>query len=263
MTEVTAFQVASSRKPSNGKTHIQIILDETGSMGPVRDVTIASFNEFIDNQKLNGDDATVGFVTFSSNGTPQFGVGARLRSVNTTKITASVANHTSNNVSSYDDSIRSIFEAKKITEVEKLSNDSYSPRGWTNLYDAIGVSVQRIDDELEGLESVPDVLVVIITDGQDNSSSQFDAASIKELISQHEAKYGWTFVYLGANQDAWTVGQSLGLASGQCMSFNASDMGHTVQTLNACAASYREERRSGVVGAKSVSRGFFNPKSTS
>jgi len=100
-------------------------------------------------------------------------------------------------------------------------------------------------------------LFVIITDGGENASTEFNLSAIRSLIKSKEDD-GWTFIYLGANQNAWQVGQTFGLAQGQTMTYSTKNMSDTMSTLASATASYRSLRASGEVAYGSVTKRFFN-----
>src|SRR6187551_3395488 len=98
------------------------------------------------------------------------------------------------------------------------------PRGGTALHDAIGMSVTEFGRTLAALpeHARPEtVQVVVVTDGEENSSREFNGASVKKLVEQQTEKYGWDFVFLGANQDAVTAGAKLGFQADSSMTFAA------------------------------------------
>jgi hypothetical protein len=88
------------------------------------------------------------------------------------------------------------------------------PRGLTALHDAIGRAVTQYGEALANLpedERPGKVLVTIVTDGGENASREFNGESVKELIEKQKNEFNWEFTFLGANQDAVTVGSSLGI----------------------------------------------------
>lgn len=104
----------------------------------------------------------------------------------------------------FDHEYKVTCERTKIEDVKPLTRETYKPRGSTALLDTIG----RLIKEWNG-SSNPSV--VILTDGQENASRQFTKAHIKDLIEQ-KTKEGWTFAYLGANQDAFAEAGSIGIS---------------------------------------------------
>lgn len=116
----------------------------------------------------------------------------------------------------------------KIDHVHALSNPDdvkviIEPRGGTALYDAIGRAVIEFGGTLAAMpeHARPDtVQVIVVTDGYENSSMEFRASSIRNLVTMQKQDYNWDFVFLGANQDAVLSGVELGFDAGSSMSFN-------------------------------------------
>lgn len=119
----------------------------------------------------------------------------------------------------FDNEYQIDYEHKPIREAPKLTRVTYVPRGSTALLDAIGRTVQAVT-----ARDSKKIVIVIITDGHENSSREFDSAQIKALTKEKEA-LGWQFVYLGANQDAFDVGQGLGISGVNTMSVAANAAG--------------------------------------
>lgn len=247
MTEVSAVEViasASPRKPTNGETLITMVLDETSSMSSCLDQTISSVNEYFATQK-NGDGiANVNLYTFSE----QNGFGTTFRSMNM-NAAMQAARDTGQD-------IRPVFENLPIAQVGEINKTNFKPNGMTNLYDAVGFTIKRLEAQLESQASVPNMLVVIVTDGGENASKEFTSETLTKLVKE-KTEEGWTFVYLGANQDAWKVGQSFGLAKGQTMTYSTDHMESTMATLSAATGSYRSARAKGFVAEGTASRDFF------
>jgi hypothetical protein len=99
-------------------------------------------------------------------------------------------------------------------EVRPLGDD-YSPNGMTALYDAVGSAVTKTHAYLEtlGQDRPSDVIIVILTDGMENVSQQWTARQVFDLITEAEDS-GWQIVFLGANQNSWSVAQGLGIRRG-------------------------------------------------
>lgn len=103
----------------------------------------------------------------------------------------------------FDHEIETVYENVPIADVKPLDEKTFVPRGGTALHDAIG-HVMRMD--------LPkDTSVIILTDGEENSSDKYTAMHVKDLIQMHEQNDGWSFVYLGANQDTITAATNLGI----------------------------------------------------
>ena len=165
---------AAQAEPTDktNKVLVSVVLDRSGSMNAVRDKTIEGYNEYLN--ALRTDKESEYSVTLI-----QFDLDKR-----TPDLTV-------------------CYVDKPIADVPDLTMKTYEPRGSTPLYDAIGECIRRV--EAKGRA----VINLIITDGQENASQEFNIDTIKALVKQKEAE-GQTFVFLGANIDAFAVGASFG-----------------------------------------------------
>lgn len=127
--------------------------------------------------------------------------------------------------------IELVHNSVKLGEVVLLNEDSYQPDNLTPLYDVIGKTVNAIADD--GCN----VLLVIQTDGQENHSKEFTHQDIHALIAEKK-KAGWTFVFLGADQDAWAVGMQLGLDRGNVMDYDSQETQAMFRGLSASTICY-------------------------
>ncbi len=109
---------------------------------------------------------------------------------------------------------------RPIADVPELKD--YAPNNGTPLYDSIAKLVKQLENEKTTKDTK--VLMVIMTDGEENESKEFDRKKIMELIKGKE-KAGWTFTYLGANQDSWAVGGQMGMSTGNSVNFAATSQG--------------------------------------
>ncbi len=109
---------------------------------------------------------------------------------------------------------------KPIAEVEELNADTYVPDGMTALYDAVCMTIKQVE-----LKKGDKAIMVIMTDGAENSSRQYDEKKMKQFIEDCETSKKWTFVYLGANQDSYAVAAKYGIHRGNVSNFNASASG--------------------------------------
>lgn len=128
-----------------------------------------------------------------------------------------------------------INEKVNVKTVAPLSKETYVPRGSTALYDAIGKTLKKA---LEANKK--NNIVIILTDGFENCSSEFNNQSIKSMISECETQ-GWKFIYLGANQDAFAVSQGLGILRGASVNYAAS--GEGIKTAYYTASSFTANAR--------------------
>jgi Mg-chelatase subunit ChlD len=118
------------------------------------------------------------------------------------------------------------------------------PRGSTALHDAVGIGVAKFGAKLAALpegERPATVIVVIVTDGQENASHEYRAEQVADVIKHQTEAYGWNFVYLGANQNAVTVARGMGIPAHSAMTYAASHAG--TQSMAAAASSYTTNLR--------------------
>lgn len=114
-----------------------------------------------------------------------------------------------------------------IADVESLNADTYCPGAATPLYDAIAKTIREVPEDRAN------VLCIILTDGEENASREHKKEDIQKMIQEKEDQ-GWTFVYLGANQDAWSNAQAIGMSfAANSSGYSASDAGYanTFDTL--------------------------------
>lgn len=111
-----------------------------------------------------------------------------------------------------------------IQDVPDLTKDTFVPRGMTALLDAMG---RAINDAGQRFSEMPEadrpskVVMVVITDGLENSSKEFNEIGVNELITRQRDKYKWEFVFLGANQDAISTAASYGIGAANSMTYAA------------------------------------------
>jgi len=106
-----------------------------------------------------------------------------------------------------------------VSKVADMTEKDYRPGGCTPLYDAMGQAITHLDGCVNEADAV---FVTVITDGYENSSCEYSGKAVKELVSRQREK-GWTFAYIGANQDAVEVAKDLNISN--AMNFDASPSG--------------------------------------
>ncbi len=114
----------------------------------------------------------------------------------------------------FDDQYEVVYLDKDINSADKLNEATFQPRGMTALYDAIGRTINSVGQRLADLseDERPDkVLFVIMTDGFENASQEFNSARISEMINHQRNIYKWKFMFIGANQDAVLSAREIGL----------------------------------------------------
>jgi uncharacterized protein YegL len=186
-------------------TEIVCVVDRSGSMSVIRDDAIGGFNSFLKDQKALDKPCRLTYVQF-------------------------------------DDKYEVIHNAVPLAEVPLLTAATYVPRGWTALYDAVGRTIDMVGARLAALpeaERPAKIIFLILTDGQENSSKEYETARINEMITHQREAYQWEFVFLAANQDAMMAGNKMGIKR----NFNFATTGKSVKKVydNASASlcSYR------------------------
>ena len=120
-----------------------------------------------------------------------------------------------------------VFTNKASSEIEKLSHDQYAPNGMTALYDAICSAIEKQKET-----QIDNVICVILTDGLENSSKEYDSKTTKNLITQMEKDHNWKFMYLGANQDSFSVGGGLGINKTHDYEYSPIGCNHIMRTIS-------------------------------
>lgn len=195
----------NSNNNSTTKVYNLIILDESGSMSAIRSQALSGANETIQTIKASQESEPelqqfVTFVTFDS--------GQR-------------------------QAVRTLIDCVPAAKVRELGESDYSPWGGTPLFDAMGTSINHLRTKVQEGDKV---LVTIITDGMENSSREYSGTAISALVAELKAM-GWTFTYIGANQDSIEVALKMNITS--AMNFKANEASSRVmfEKMN----SYRKE----------------------
>jgi uncharacterized protein YegL len=106
----------------------------------------------------------------------------------------------------FSDNVEVVFFKKPLSEVQTITDNDYKPTGSTALFDAIGLTINKFEHD-------KDVLMVIVTDGQENASKRYKRKEIFDMVSKHKGKNGWNFIYLSADIDTFDQGTSLGFGT--------------------------------------------------
>lgn len=173
------------------KTDITIILDRSGSMASVKDDTIGGFNNFLSEQQKIEGEAVLSLVQF-------------------------------------DDQYETVYLDKDINSAAKLTDATFQPRGMTALFDAVGRTINSVGQRLAALSEAerPDkILLVIMTDGFENSSREFNAAKVGEMIKHQRDVYNWQFMFIGANQDAVLSAEAINIPAAAALTYAANEQG--------------------------------------
>lgn len=170
------------------KTEIICILDQSGSMGTLREDVIGGFNTFLTDQQKQPGQGRITLVVFDG-------------------------------ASSYR------FQAVPLEAAEPLTRADYAPGGSTALLDAIGHTLNTQGQRIAAEAWAELVIVNIITDGEENCSTEYTAARIKEMIAHAQDQAGWVFLFQAANQDAFATGSKYGISGATTSNFTASGAG--------------------------------------
>ena len=176
---------------SKGLTEIIYILDRSGSMGGLEADTIGGFNSMMDKQKKTGEKAVVSTVLF-------------------------------------DDVCEVIHDRVPIEKIEKMTDKQYYVRGCTALLDAVGGAIHHIGNVHKHAreEDRPEkTIVVITTDGMENASCKYSREKIEKMVKRQQKKYGWEFIFIGANIDAYAEAQKYGIRKDRAVNYVCDDVG--------------------------------------
>lgn len=200
-------------------TFLEILIDETSSMGCVKPHTIAAFNSFIEEQRQLGESCQVTMTKFS-----------------TYKVTTP-------------------YEMIDLAMVPALTPNTFNPSGSTNLFDTIE---DRINALSATIGNIPcNVLFIVLTDGEDNQSRRADVNSIRRRLGER-MEAGWTFVYLGAFEQALDMGLQMGFPEGNIKAFSNVEIGSAMAQTSMATTAYRSARSSGAVAASTASMNYFS-----
>jgi hypothetical protein len=135
-----------------------------------------------------------------------------------------------------------VYDFEEIQSVADLTKESYRPRELTNLYDAIAKLIHDTEDYLKAMSPEPRVMCTIMTDGEENSSSEYNRVAIFKLIIDKE-KEGWAFAFLGANQDAWAASEAIGIHRRNSANYQAGAPDLALQSTAVATSRWMKRRR--------------------
>ena len=178
----------------NNITELVFILDRSGSMSGLESDTIGGFNSMIEKQKKQDGGCYVSTVLF-------------------------------------DDESEVLHDRIKLGDIPKMTDNDYIVRGCTALIDAIGGAIHHIGNihKYARLEDVPEhTMFVITTDGQENASHKYTSEQVKKMIERQKEKYGWEFLFIGANIDAVETARQYGIDEDRAVNYNCDSVGTAV-----------------------------------
>ena len=200
---------ANCEKTAAEPVQIICILDRSGSMSPVADDTIGGYNSFLAKQKKEPGRAQVTTVLF-------------------------------------DDQYEKITDGTDLRKVEELTAATYYARGNTALLDAVGKTVTETAGKMEKEGICPAkrrVLFLIMTDGQENASREYNKETVKAMIKEATDNYKWNFVFMGANIDSVKEASNLGISPKHAANFahNKKGVARSFEQMDAAAADVRQK----------------------
>ena len=131
----------------------------------------------------------------------------------------------------FDNVSEVLHDRVKLSEIQKMTDEDYTVRGCTALIDAIGGAINHIGNihKYARAEDVPEHTVfVITTDGMENASHIYSSKEVKKMIEKQKEKYGWEFLFIGANIDAVETAGRFGIGADRAVDYHADEEGTRV-----------------------------------
>lgn len=179
-------------------TEIIVILDRSGSMQSVRQDAVGGFNSFIQKQRKQPGEAKVTIALF-------------------------------------DNEYEVIQDGVDLKDVKLLDDTNYVPRGSTALYDAVGRTFNVVGARLASLsedERPGKVIAVVITDGAENASREFNGHKVKEMIAEQRNKYAWEVLFIGADESSMRGAGSIGISKTRGAGGQSVDSSYSMGAVN-------------------------------
>ena len=174
-----------------GLTEVVFILDRSGSMAGLERDTIGGYNSMIEKQKKEDGEALVSTVLF-------------------------------------DDRCEVLHDRVNLRDIKPITEKDYYVRGMTALLDAMGEAITHIGNvhKYARAEDRPEhTIFIITTDGMENSSRRYSYDKVKKLVERQQKKYGWEFLFLGANMDAITEAGKFGIKADHATNYVCDEKG--------------------------------------
>lgn len=191
------------------KEYVLFVLDKSGSMNGIRKETLSGLNEQIQELKKTAKEieTKVSMVTF-------------------------------------DSEVEFLRWNQPLEEFEELKDEEYQPNGMTAMLDAVGMSMDRLRNEVDTSTNDVSFLVIIVSDGYENSSREYDWTKVAEIVKKAKDDNRWTVTYMGANQDLSIVTTQMGLDTGNTVTWTTTNTGTNMAylTMGEALGSYRRAR---------------------
>ena len=201
--------------------NIRLVLDRSGSMASCREITIDSINSFLEEQRKNSVDGALTISLFDNR--------------------------------SIDVPINSI----PVSKVEKLNYDFLQPRGSTPLLDAIGLAINELDNYR--IKENEKKVLVIVTDGLENASREYDSKAVKALIEE-KTEQGWLIIYLGADHDAILQSERFGFQYDKSLHYAKEDSIDAFKSVSRTVDDFSKGTNSKLIGFYENERMLSNKK---
>lgn len=199
-TTTTTVVTVVEESPATGGVLAVFALDKSGSMSFKSQAAIEGFNGY-----LEGIKETVPFLTLGL----------------------------------FNAKLSKIYDVADTSTVEPLTTATYQACGGTALYDTIGTLVKDTEKYMEANPNkISEVIVSIFTDGQENGSTTYNLASVKELIKKKEAEGNWTFVFMGSELNTYAQGASMGFSAVNTVMYDQNNTKLRMRTAGATTAAY-------------------------
>ena len=191
-----------------GLTELVFILDKSGSMGGLEKDTIGGYNSMLAKQQTVEGEAVITTVLF-------------------------------------DNDYELLHDRIDIKAVKPITEKEYRIGGSTALLDAIGRTIHKISNVQKNTAKdyrAEKILFVIITDGEENASREYSAQKIRAMIERQKNRYGWEFIFLGANIDAVETAERFGIAPDRAQSYHSDSAGTELnyQVVSKAVSTFRE-----------------------
>ena len=208
----------------NNVTELVFILDRSGSMAGLESDTVGGFNAMIEKQKKLCGECFVSTVLFDSES-------------------------------------EVIHDRVNLRDIKPMTDRDYTVRGCTALIDALGGAIHHIGNvhKYARAEDVPEKTVLVITtDGMENASHKYTAENVKAMIERQKEKYGWEFLFIGANIDAVETASRYGIGADRAVNYNAdSDGTHIVyDSVSAAIGSVRAKKTVSASWSSAISEDY-------
>lgn len=193
--------------------NISVVLDRSGSMTAIADEIVAGLNQFLARQRQESGEARITVAQFDD-----------------------------------QDPFEVLVDAVPVREVVDLPRRAYQPQGTTPLYDAIAAMVGRVDAGAAAWADAglaeDDQLLVVVTDGLENASREHTRRSVFDMITDRREK-GWSFLFLGADQDSYASGQAMAMARANTANWEKSGAGTSKmwRDVSRSTSEYRKRSR--------------------